>query len=174
MFIKSVSKILAAALVPTLVSCGKMEVDTLDINRIDDLERRMDEVEKKISIMEIALSQNNLQAQILELQLELTSDIERQEQLVIQLAELQQSIFELITDLAELKNQATVSSIIDPCGDHPTKLDSILIVLSSGDILAYVEKSGKRVFTKLPPGSYQTTDGTGCNFSILNNGAYSE
>lgn len=60
-----------------------------------------------------------------------------------------------------------VIEIVDPCGDG-AGFDEILLVLSSGEIVAYFESGGNRFLTVLVNGNYRTTDAQACNFTILN------
>jgi hypothetical protein len=63
-----------------------------------------------------------------------------------------------------------VVEIIDPCGaQHPNGYDEVILKLGSGQYLASFSDNanGKNTrFGLLPSGNYQTTDGTGCNFTI--------
>lgn len=56
----------------------------------------------------------------------------------------------------------TLVSIVDPCGNHPTKVDSVLLVLSSG----FVVSANSKGLTWLTPGVYTTSDGTHCTFTV--------
>lgn len=64
----------------------------------------------------------------------------------------------------------TVIETIDPCGKQ-TSHDEILLVMSSGQVLAFFTQGsvyGSRL-TLLNEGvTYQTTDGTNCKFKIEN------
>jgi hypothetical protein len=67
-----------------------------------------------------------------------------------------------------------VVQLIDPCGDAPGVLDEVILRLSSGVLLASVSDntSGKNTrFAVITPGSYATTDGTGCTFTVDADGA---
>jgi hypothetical protein len=62
-----------------------------------------------------------------------------------------------------------VIDIIDPCGDHPTKQDEVILKLGSGKYLASFSDNANGLntrFSTLSPGTYQTTDGTGCVFTL--------
>jgi len=61
----------------------------------------------------------------------------------------------------------TVVSIVDPCGNHPTKVDSILLVLSTGSVVSANNKG----LTLLAPGVYTTSDGTYCTFTVHASGS---
>lgn len=76
-------------------------------------------------------------------------------------------------DLLEQASQSAIKELIDPCGDKPGHFDEILIVLNSGELIAYFEQGNKRFLTVLSDGNYQTTDAQKCNFSVLG-GIFSE
>lgn len=63
--------------------------------------------------------------------------------------------------------------IIDPCGDNPGVWDEVLLELADGSILAsFSDKAnGQNTrFVLLMPGSYITTDGDSCTFTVNNDG----
>ncbi len=63
-----------------------------------------------------------------------------------------------------------VVDVVDPCGAE-TSFDEVLLVLQSGEIIAYFESGGKRYLTSLDYNkTYQTTDGTQCRFKITAEG----
>lgn len=62
-------------------------------------------------------------------------------------------------------------AVIDPCGDEPNILDEVLLQLSNGSILASVsdKANGQNTrFSFLVPGTYKTTDGSNCAFTLSN------
>lgn len=63
-----------------------------------------------------------------------------------------------------------VVEIIDPCGpEHPSGFDEVILKLGNGQYLASFSDNANGKNTRLgllPSGNYQTTDGTGCNFTI--------
>ena len=67
---------------------------------------------------------------------------------------------------AELSPYTVVSSI-DPCGKQTT-YDEILLRLKNNKILAHYSDGAKQFLSELQPGSYVTTDGTGCYFTVDN------
>lgn len=70
----------------------------------------------------------------------------------------------------------TVTEIIDPCGDVPNVYDEVLLKLANGQILASFSQNGSALTTRfslIPAGTYQTTDGTGCVFSVSSSGVVS-
>lgn len=63
----------------------------------------------------------------------------------------------------------TIVAIEDPCGDAPGIVDEVLLKLANGQTLVSFSdnSSGKNTrFALLGPGSYQTTDGSNCTFTI--------
>jgi hypothetical protein len=69
-----------------------------------------------------------------------------------------------------------VVAIEDPCGDAPGIYDEVLLKLASGQVLASFSdnSSGKNTrFALLPPGSYVTTDGSSCHFTLNVDGSLS-
>lgn len=63
----------------------------------------------------------------------------------------------------------TVSDIIDPCGDGPG-YDEVLLVLANGTLLAHYADGVKQFLSVIGPGTYTTTDGTGCVFTVSPSG----
>jgi hypothetical protein len=59
--------------------------------------------------------------------------------------------------------------VYDPCGDSPD-FDEILLKLADGTVLAYFESGSNRFLTTLRPGTYRTTDGSNCVFTLNNDG----
>lgn len=69
---------------------------------------------------------------------------------------------------SQLANAVTM--IIDVCGDTPNQFDEVVLKTRNGDYLAYFEQGNKRFLAKLGAGSYVSTDGTNCHFTITNSG----
>lgn len=80
---------------------------------------------------------------------------------------LEQEIALAVQRLAELESNDSIVEFIDPCGDNVGKFDEVLMVTSSGSIVAYFESGNKRFLTVLPNGNYRTTDVQACRFSII-------
>lgn len=72
----------------------------------------------------------------------------------------------------------SIVELVDPCGDAPGIYDEVFLRLQNGLLVASFSdnSNGKNTrFAVLTPGSYQTTDGSGCYFSInSNNEVYNE
>lgn len=62
------------------------------------------------------------------------------------------------------------TEVIDPCGDSPGHLDEVLFKTYDGHIVAHYSHGSQEFLTLIPPGSYVTTDGTSCYFTVDSNG----
>jgi hypothetical protein len=63
--------------------------------------------------------------------------------------------------------------VVDPCGDAPGIVDEVLIVLANGQVLVSFSDHFNGNNTRLallPAGSYVTTDGSACSFSLSASG----
>lgn len=63
----------------------------------------------------------------------------------------------------------TVTAVLDPCGRQGS-YDEVLLRMSSGQILAHYASGANQFLTLVSPGSYVTTDGTHCYFTVDSNG----
>lgn len=63
----------------------------------------------------------------------------------------------------------SVVEIKDVCGDQ-SGFDEVLLKLGNGKWLAHFSGSGNNFLTILTPGTYRTTDGTSCHFTVNSNG----
>jgi hypothetical protein len=52
---------------------------------------------------------------------------------------------------------------VDPCGNHPTKTDEILLLIPGAVLRIHNDK----YLVALAPGTYSTADGSGCNYTVL-------
>jgi hypothetical protein len=59
----------------------------------------------------------------------------------------------------------TITGLLDPCGRQGV-FDEVLLVLEGGQVLAHYSQGNKQFLTVLLPGSYITTDGTNCLFTL--------
>lgn len=64
----------------------------------------------------------------------------------------------------------SVSEIIDPCGKQ-TSFDEVILRLTNGQLLAHYSQGGNEFLSVIGPGSYRTTDGTNCNFTVNSTGS---
>lgn len=71
-------------------------------------------------------------------------------------------------------NPYSLVGLVDPCGDSPGRYDEVFIRFANGSMLASFSDSANGSntrFSLLVPGSYQTTDGTGCYFTVSPDGS---
>lgn len=69
-----------------------------------------------------------------------------------------------------------LSEIIDPCGDAAGIYDEVILKMASGRLLASFSDNANGNNTRLSelvPGSYITTDGSNCYFTVASNGSVS-
>lgn len=62
-----------------------------------------------------------------------------------------------------------IVSIVDPCGDSPSVVDEVLLILANGQVLVSFSANANgdnTRFALLPYGSYLTTDGSACYFTL--------
>jgi len=67
----------------------------------------------------------------------------------------------------------TVTELVDPCGDKPGVYDEVFLRLANGMLVAsFSDNTGGQNtrFSILTAGSYMTTDGSSCKFSVDANG----
>ncbi len=70
--------------------------------------------------------------------------------------------------------EAAVLEVIDPCGDAPGIYDEVILRLANGQLLTSFSENanGKNTrFSILTPGSYVTTDGSDCSFTVSADGS---
>lgn len=71
------------------------------------------------------------------------------------------------------EGQAAVVEVIDPCLDAPGIYDEVILRLANGQLLASFSQNASGLNTRfaiLTPGSYQTTDGSNCSFTVTAEG----
>ena len=142
-----------------LVSCGSEHVTKTKyvenpFNNSEN-ERRLTELEQKVSQLEGSISVNIAAISALE-----ESGVETSEAL----EQLQSNVNSQLAQLTALQ-AAPALSFIDPCNNGPG-YDEILIKTSEG-VFAYFEQGNQRFLTKLEPNTaYRTTDGQNCNFQL--------
>lgn len=69
----------------------------------------------------------------------------------------------------------TPVALLNPCGDNPSVFDEVFLKLSNGTVLASFSDSASGLntrFSVLVPGTYSTTDGDGCVFTIDGSGSF--
>lgn len=87
----------------------------------------------------------------------------------------QTRINDLFGDMAELQLNDSIVEYVLPCGDRANAYDEALLKTKSGQLIAYFESGNgqgnqSRFLTVLTPGSYVTTDGGHCYFTIDSSG----
>lgn len=71
------------------------------------------------------------------------------------------------------RNPYKIVGLIDPCGDAPGVHDEVFIKFQNGTIIASFSDSASGLntrFSVLTPGSYVTTDGSNCHFTVTSAG----
>lgn len=63
----------------------------------------------------------------------------------------------------------SVTAVIDPCGPQAA-FDEVLLKLANGQIMAHFASGAQQFLALIGPGSYSTTDGTHCYFTITAEG----
>lgn len=89
--------------------------------------------------------------------------------IVNNISNLQTLVNNNTANIAVLQGYQNITKLVDPCGDTPGKYDEVFFRLSSGKIVASFSDSASGLntrFAELMPGTYSTTDGTGCVFSV--------
>lgn len=67
----------------------------------------------------------------------------------------------------------TIVDTIDPCGPQ-TAYDEILLRMGNGQLVAHYSHGSKQHLVLLGAGSWQTTDNTGCQFTVDNAGTVTD
>lgn len=167
--------------------------------KTDDLEKRLSTLEKNVLQQKADLDNalvgiNGLSNQIVNLQNQLNTlnstqyadTINITNQLVMlrgelntfevavnsQLVYLTNNFLSISNQVSTLDSQTqnSVTEIIDPCGNNPNIYDEVIMKTRNGKFYAYFENGNKRYLSLLPPGSYVTTDGSSCYFTISSSG----
>lgn len=76
---------------------------------------------------------------------------------------------------AELPAYSVVAAI-NPCGDAPGRVDEVLLLMQNGQVLSSYSDAASGLNTRfaiLAPGTYTTTDGDNCTFTLTTNGSLS-
>jgi hypothetical protein len=63
----------------------------------------------------------------------------------------------------------TPIDVVNPCGDNPGLIDEVFLRLANGKLVASMSDNSNGLNTRfsiLSPGSYVTTDGDNCQFSV--------
>lgn len=114
----------------------------------------------------------DIQAQISALQDEVDAANEMNVTVNSNLVSLQNEINDVLVELAVLQGYTNIVAIIDPCGAQGT-YNEVFLKLSNGKFLSSFSENdnGKNTrFAILTDGSFKTTDGTNCYFTVSGGG----
>lgn len=87
----------------------------------------------------------------------------------VTIGSLQTTVLNQQSAIAVLQSHLYVVGYVDFCGDNPSYVDEIGIRLSDNSVVVYFKNNSKEFLTKLYPGTFSTTDGTNCIFTVHNN-----
>lgn len=162
-------------------------------NQVDELKKqqtfqndKIEELEKRIIAVENTLNSNintmfNTSEKITSLQYQLDSlsskesadYINLQSQIASALSNIstiQTIVNTQTTTLVTLQTNENITAFHDFCGNKPGFYNEVGMITSSGKIVVYFESSGNRFLSILRDGSYMTSDGTACYFTVTNGG----
>lgn len=163
---------------------GEPEQDNDDLVRdITDIKSRLSQLEATVngnsaSIELLEFNLSNTVSQLTALQLAQSTDHAAITVLQGQMSTVQAQILLLQTQTNSVQAQVTAveaqDSVIDylDCGGDALGYDEIVLRTKSGKLVAYFESGGSRFLSVLVPGSYATTDGSACSFSVNNLGQF--
>lgn len=145
-----------------------------DENR-DDLQQQIGDLNQELELLKksLAASIQSLQVQVSMLETLMSSATSDITVLQNSSTTLQNSVNNLTVQMAVLNGYDHIVSIVDPCGNHPTKVDEVFLKLSDGKLIASFSDNANGLNTRfvvLTNGSYATTDGTGCSFTVSGSG----
>jgi len=126
-------------------------------NRLSTLEANMTSLKGQVVLLELLI--NSTEGDVTTLQTLSTT--------------LQVQVADLLIDMATIQGYNNIVSIVDPCGNHPTKIDEVFLKLSTGRIVSSFSDTAAGLntrFSLLTDGSFSTTDGTGCSFTVSGGG----
>lgn len=159
------------------------------VQAVEELDARVVMTEKEIETIKTVLDDQIKTAQLLSSQVQtnemllllLQSSQSNQGDTIQTLVDSNQTLVERIdyqqtlinSHQIEINNLASEDSVVeyyDPCGQKPGAFNEVLLKTRTGKYLCYFESGGNRFLHKLEPGSYRTTDGTKCYFTLNVNG----
>lgn len=126
-------------------------------NRLTSMENNMKTLKSQVVLLELLI--NSTKGDVTTLQTLSTT--------------LQDQVDDLLIDIAVLQGYNNIVSIVDPCGNHPSKIDEVFLKLSTGRIVSSFSDTAAGLntrFSLLTDGSFSTTDGTGCFFTVSGGG----
>ena len=163
-------KMLLVSLVFLITSCGYVSRD------IHDNQTKIAQLEQQIASAQAQL--NSQQAQLASLQasrttiMTLIASLQAEDALTdTEIVDLQTTVQQLTVQIATLEGYSNIATILDVCGDAPGIVDEIILQLSNGQLLASFSDTQAGIntrFSLLGDGSYTTTDGSNCQFTVVN------
>lgn len=134
---------------------SQAERDIVDLrNRVQALESQLNVTITQITVLSNSVTNNN------------TATLN-----MIQALQAQAST--TLVQLAVLQGYKSIVSIKDPCGAQNNSWNEVFLKLSDGSYVASFSDNANGLntrFTLLKDGSYVTTDGTNCHFTVTGNG----
>lgn len=125
----------------------------------------------QLSLASVIVDVNDLPGQLATLQAQIDDLVATVNGLSVAQVGAQTDINSLSISIATLQGYHNIVSLVDPCGDAAGKVDEVLLRLSDGSLLASFSDSAAGLNTRfavIGNGSYSTTDGTGCSFTVNN------
>jgi len=147
--------------------------------QIEDLNRRVLLIENLVSLTISMINTDSIKLQGLESQLNQLSDKESNDYLLLQnqiastlsnISTIQTIVTTQTTTLVTLQTNENITVFHDFCGNKPGFYNEVGMITSSGKIVVYFETGGSRFLSILQDGSYMTSDGTACYFTVTNGG----
>lgn len=136
---------------------GRDSNDIALSNRLTAMENTLTSLKSQVALLELLI--NSTEGDVTTLQTLSTT--------------LQDQVDDLLIDMATVQGYNNIVSIVDPCGNHPTKIDEVFLKLSTGRIVSSFSDTAAGLntrFSLLTDGSFSTTDGTGCSFTVSGGG----
>lgn len=136
---------------------------------IHDLQSQNNVQQAEISALQAAVAANEaqLQADLLLLQGQINVSEANISLLQSQYVAIMIQLVNLQAAVSGLQAENRIVGMLDPCGDMAGQFDEILLVTSSGKVVAYFEQGSKRFLSVLTPNqTYVTTDMQACVFKV--------
>ena len=132
---------------------------------VTDLSMDLAVINSIIPTLALASDVTALQAQASNMEARLTA---LESQIGTPVTGLQSIVVQNTIEILQLQQNHNVTKIVDPCGDGPG-FDEVFMRTSSGKLIASFSQTASGLNTRfsiLTPGTYSTTDGTGCTFTV--------
>ncbi len=136
-----------------------------------DYDDRLDNVEDRLDDVEVTLVELFNRDAFLASEIRITQSAVKDNQINIgiinaELLTLRDTLADHGFRIGELESNMNIKSVIRPC----TFAKEVLLQFDNGTVLAYFENGNNRYLSEISTGSYITTDGTGCRFSVSASG----